>query len=112
MLFTYDSGPISLVQSRGENELQFTELNFIQKFDNGLNRLIGIIEYTIRDKCFNMAEKPEVGRCQARTVWRMRNSHEGIFVTNCLDAFEKEPDNRPGGHTVEVNDLLFPEERL
>jgi hypothetical protein len=52
-----------------KNEMEFRGLNLVQKLDEHFKKLIGIIEYTTFKSCLDMAEKPEVGRCQVRTVW-------------------------------------------
>jgi hypothetical protein len=67
-----------------ENKEQFRGLNLIQKLDDRLKKFIDMIEDTTCKRCFNMAEKPEVGWCQARNVWRMRNCNERIFIKMVL----------------------------
>jgi hypothetical protein len=44
-----------------KNKLQFRGMNLVQKLDDCLKKLIGIIEYTTCKRCLDMAEKPEVG---------------------------------------------------
>jgi hypothetical protein len=56
-----------------KNKLQFRGLNLVQKLDDHLEKLIGIIEYTTFRRCLDMAEKPEVGRCQLKTLASKRS---------------------------------------
>jgi hypothetical protein len=63
-----------------KNKLQFRGPNLVQKRNDRLKKLIGIIEYTTCKRCIDMAEKPEVRRCQFRNVWGMRNSNERISI--------------------------------
>jgi hypothetical protein len=52
-----------------KNKLQFKGPNLIQKLDDCLKKLADITEHTTCKRCFDMAEKPEVGWCQIRTVY-------------------------------------------
>jgi hypothetical protein len=72
-----------------KNKLQFRGLNFIQKLDDGLKKLINISECTIFKKCIDMTEKPEVRWRQVMTVWRMKNSNEGIVIQRHFVACEE-----------------------
>jgi hypothetical protein len=51
-----------------QNNLQFRGLSLIQKLDDRFKRLVDIIECRTCKRCFDMAEKPEVGRHEIRTA--------------------------------------------
>jgi hypothetical protein len=57
---TFDSDPMV------KNKLQFRRLNLIQKLDNRLMKLVGIIGYTTCKRYLDMGGRPEVRGCQFR----------------------------------------------
>jgi hypothetical protein len=81
--------PISSVGSSGENNLQFTRPKVTQQLDNRLKKHIDIINYTTCKKFLDVAEKPGIGSCNARTAWRVRNGKKTVFIRNGLGAFEE-----------------------
>jgi hypothetical protein len=80
---------VSIVGQVLKNKLQFRELNLVPKLDDRLNKLIGVIEHTTCKRCLDMAEKPEVGGSQARTIWGMRNGNERISTEKGFGSFEE-----------------------
>jgi hypothetical protein len=72
-----------------KNRLHFRRPNVIQSPDDRLKKLINIIEDMTCKQCLDMAQKPEVEWCQVRTIWRMRNSQERMFIKGFFDALEE-----------------------
>jgi hypothetical protein len=63
-----------------KNMLQFRGVNLHQKLYDCLKKLINIIEYMTCKRYLDITKKPGGGRCQVRTVWRMRNNNEKLFI--------------------------------
>jgi hypothetical protein len=64
-------------------------MNLIQKLGDHFKKLINIIEYATCKRCLDITERPEVGWCRVRTIWRMRSSNKRTFIKNYCDAFEE-----------------------
>jgi hypothetical protein len=62
-----------------ENELQFGGLNFLQRLDDSLKKLLWAFEATTYQRTLNMAKKPEVRRGEIGTICRMGGMQYMIF---------------------------------
>jgi hypothetical protein len=86
-----------------KDEFQFKPLNFTQKFLNTSQKILWPGELFFSQCRLHVPEKPEVKRCQVRTVKWMGYSNDIFFSQQFSEAFQGGRDSCQGANLADEN---------